>query len=147
MKKLLIFGVLIVFSLLGWCINTSEQKHGEMISEIIETFDPPDMTKETTKMYSKFINLSIDVSSVVKKYIAIGTDRSEVVKILKYQKIIKYAFYTYDYEYNKINKKIKDFVRLDIEKKFVSGFSQISFGLPVKSGKEHFFKPHNIELI
>ena len=101
MKKFIKFGVCIAFLLLGGCMNASEE-HGEIISEIVETFDRPE-SGIVSYNRGDGTDTAIDVSSVVKKYIAIGTDRSEVVKILKYKKE-GYGFYTYDYEYSKKNK-------------------------------------------
>ena len=90
---------------------TSEQEHGEMISEIIETFGYPKHSMDNNGHH--YINTTIDTSSVIRKYIPINIARSKVLPILEYNKINNYHFYEPNYKL------------IDIMQKNVRGFSQI----------------------
>jgi len=96
-------------------METSKQEHGQMINEIIETFGYPDMTR----VNGKFVNLSIDVNSVVGKYLSRGINEDDIDFILNKQ----------------------GFTEKWIESK--NNHSKVTAQYYIKSGKEHLFEiPH-----
>jgi len=99
MKKLLNFSVFIAFLLLGGCVETSEQKHGEMIGEIIKTFGYPKHPMDGKD--HNYVNTNVDVSSVVEKYLPKGISRNKVYLILDSQ-----GFEGFNFKPIKLRKKV-----------------------------------------